>query len=273
MPIAGGVYTRTDGVRTGATVNVTAAGAGVKCTAALADARENDIAAAINTCWFRDGSNAATGNMDAGAFRITHVAAGVDSTDAATVGQCVFPSGTAMLFAQTAAPTGWTKSTAHDNATLRVVSGTAGSGGTAEFSAVFTSKTPGGSIGSHVLTQAETPSHAHSGNTGNISQPHTHSGITGNPSAAHTHPLPLAGVTTVTPGVGSGVYIQGSGTNTGTESANHTHPFTTGNDSVDHTHSFTTSVIGSDGGHSHTWTGTAMDFAIKYVDVIIAIKD
>ncbi len=45
-----------------------------------------------------------------------------------------FASGTKMLFQQTAAPTGWTKDTTHDDKALRVVTGTASSGGTNSFS-------------------------------------------------------------------------------------------------------------------------------------------
>ena len=48
------------------------------------------------------------------------------------------PSGSAMLFAQAAAPTGWTKQTTHNDKTLRVVSGSGGgSGGVQAFSTVF----------------------------------------------------------------------------------------------------------------------------------------
>ncbi len=47
------------------------------------------------------------------------------------------PSGTLMLFQQTAAPSGWTKDTTHNDKALRVVSGTASSGGTSNFSTVF----------------------------------------------------------------------------------------------------------------------------------------
>ena len=53
-----------------------------------------------------------------------------------------FPAGTLMLFQQTAAPTGWTKQTTHDNKALRVVTGSASSGGTSSFTTVFTNQTP-----------------------------------------------------------------------------------------------------------------------------------
>lgn len=52
-----------------------------------------------------------------------------------------FPTGTAMTFYQTAAPTGWTKSVAVDDAAIRIVSGTAGTtGGSLAFSSAFTSR-------------------------------------------------------------------------------------------------------------------------------------
>ena len=38
------------------------------------------------------------------------------------------PGGTKMLFQQTAAPTGWTKDTAHTDKALRLTSGTVGTG-------------------------------------------------------------------------------------------------------------------------------------------------
>ena len=77
-----------------------------------------------------------------------------------------FAAGTAMLFVQTAAPTGWTKSSTHDNKALRVVSGTASSGGTTAFTTVFTNQTPtittsGLSAGATTLTTAQIPSHTH----------------------------------------------------------------------------------------------------------------
>ena len=50
-----------------------------------------------------------------------------------------FPSGTKMLFHQSAAPTGWTKQTTINDSALRVVSGTSGggTGGSVAFSTLF----------------------------------------------------------------------------------------------------------------------------------------
>jgi hypothetical protein len=68
-----------------------------------------------------------------------------------------FDPGTVMLFVQTAAPTGWTKSTTHDNKALRVVSGSVTTGGTQNFTAVLN-----GTVGATTLTTAQIPSHSHS---------------------------------------------------------------------------------------------------------------
>jgi hypothetical protein len=62
------------------------------------------------------------------------------------------PSGTKMLFQQTTAPTGWTKDTTHDNKALRVVSGTAGSGGSVAFTTAFASQAVSGTIGNTTAT-------------------------------------------------------------------------------------------------------------------------
>jgi hypothetical protein len=82
-----------------------------------------------------------------------------------------FASGTVMLFAQTAAPTGWTKNTTTgDNSALRVVTGTASTGGSVGFTTAFASQTPTGSVaistvsgsaGATTLTTPQIPSHNH----------------------------------------------------------------------------------------------------------------
>lgn len=110
-----------------------------------------------------------------------------------------FTATTAMLFVQTAAPTGWTKSTTHDNKALRIVSGTASSGGSVAFTTAFAS---GLSAGATTLTESQIPSHTHSavqrGGSGtglvggcsvSVSASLTTSGSTGG-GGSHTHTLP-----------------------------------------------------------------------------------
>lgn len=65
-----------------------------------------------------------------------------------------FAAGTAMVFKQAAAPTGWTQSVADNDAALRVVSGAPGaSAGTLALSSA--------NVGSHALSVAEMPAHGH----------------------------------------------------------------------------------------------------------------
>lgn len=107
-----------------------------------------------------------------------------------------FDAGTAMLFAQTAAPTGWTKSTTHNDKALRVVSGTASSGGSVAFTTAFTS---GLSAGATTLNTTQIPSHNHSNGTaaggtqgptcGSSAGSVTSTGSTGG-GGSHTHTLP-----------------------------------------------------------------------------------
>jgi hypothetical protein len=77
----------------------------------------------------------------------------------------LIPSGTLMLFQQTSAPTGWTKQTTHNDKALRVVSGTASSGGTNAFSTVMAQTTVGGTA----LTISQIPSHTHAVQTASTS--------------------------------------------------------------------------------------------------------
>jgi hypothetical protein len=90
----------------------------------------------------------------------------------------IFPQSTAWIFYQASAPTGWTKSTSHDNKALRVVSGTGGgSAGTRSFTSMMTSSyfNYSGTIGvatptgDHPLTTAQIPAHTHTMPTGNYS--------------------------------------------------------------------------------------------------------
>ena len=82
---------------------------------------------------------------------------GVPADALAALGANPFPSGTLMLFQQTAAPTGWTKDTTHNNKALRVVSGTASSGGSVAFTTAF----GGTTTGSTTLSSSQIPAHTH----------------------------------------------------------------------------------------------------------------
>lgn len=152
------------------------------------------------------------------------------------------PAGTVMLFVQTAAPTGWTKSTAHNDKALRVVSGAASSGGSVAFTTAFASKSVTGTNDPYTLQIADIPIHSHSATS-------TDSGHT------HSFTNTVAGGSVI---IAAGTsYANPSGT-TGVGTANIT--TTIGN-------------TGGGGGHTHTFTGTAINLAVQYVDVIIATKD
>jgi len=73
-----------------------------------------------------------------------------------------FAPGTLMLFQQTTAPAGWTKQTTHNDKLLRVVSGTASSGGTNAFSTVNAQTV----VGSSTLSSAQLAAHTHPPNFG-----------------------------------------------------------------------------------------------------------
>jgi len=190
--------------------------------------------------------------------------ASVDSTGLITAAgeqYDAFPSGTVMLFVQTAAPTGWTKSTAHDDKALRVVSGTASSGGTTAFTSVLTSRT---------IAEANLPVHTH--------------GVSGTTAAegSHTHTF---SATTSTDGNHSHTYLNHPN-HTSSDGTGNPHPSGSSLSSAttdaggSHNHGVSgTTAAGTSHTHSISFTsastgsGTAMDFAIQYVDVIIATKD
>ncbi len=152
-----------------------------------------------------------------------------------------FPSGTVMLFVQSSAPTGWTKNTTHNDKALRVVSGTAGTGGSTAFSSVFASRTPAGSvsIAGHALSQGELPA---------------------------IKPALRGKVTTSGGGGNIGLKPDDGGSlGISVEAVVSVNDLSSAFDN-----------LGSDQAHGHpgsTFSGNQMDFAVAYVDVIIATKD
>ena len=169
------------------------------------------------------------------------------------------PSGTKMLFQQTAAPVGWTKDTTNNDKALRVVSGTAGSGGTSAFSTVFS----GSTVGHTTLTTNQMPSHNHSfsGSTGSVNLSHSH-GVS-DPGHAHTYVRRLG-----LGGGGGNDQPAGGLSNVSTSSANTGISISSALGS--HSHSVSGSIGSTGGAESHTHD---LELSVQYIDVIVATKD
>lgn len=127
----------------------------------------NGTGVTFNDATTLQSGNIPAANLGSGTANSTTFLRGDKTWQAISIPADPIPAGTVMLFVQTSAPTGWTKSTTHDNKALRVVSGTAGSGGSAAFTTAFGTPSVSGSVslsgtvGNHTLTTAQMPSHNH----------------------------------------------------------------------------------------------------------------
>ena len=177
-----------------------------------------------------------------------------------------FASGTAILFQQTAAPTGWTKVTTHNDKSLRIVSGTVGSGGTVAFSTAFSSKTPAGTVS--VATSIGTLAvgiGTLAGTIGTLAE----SAVTLTTAQIPSHNHPNGATSTAGWGyVAGGSFTSVSATGATGGGGSHTHGIT-GAPGI----SGSPSLTGAPSITSATFTGTAIDLAVQYVDAIIATKD
>tara|TARA_R100000951_G_scaffold82460_1_gene70148 strand:+ start:3957 stop:4556 length:600 start_codon:yes stop_codon:yes gene_type:complete len=166
----------------------------------LVDANGDVVAGALDNVPASNDASALTTGTLAGA-RLPDPLPAIDGSN--LTGIVSFASGTLMLFQQTAAPTGWTKQTTHNDKALRVVTGSAGSGGSSAFTTAFGTPTVTGTIagstGSHTLTISEMPSHNHSmsfmygggNNPTTGSDPYYHTKYTNNTGGggSHSHSL------------------------------------------------------------------------------------
>ena len=171
-----------------------------------------------------DTVSASDGGTFAGAVTFTGGVSGVG-----------FPSGTSMLFQQTAAPTGWTKQTTHNDKSLRLVSGSVGTGGSVAFSSAMATPTSNlavgagnlavsmsGNISNTTLSIAQIPAHNHNitaaaGNSGaGFLGGNNYGGAGGNVAnatsqtgggAAHNHGHNLSGSMSGTPALSGSVAI------------------------------------------------------------------
>jgi len=180
-----------------------------------------------------------------------------------------FPVGTVMLFAQTAAPTGWTKNITHDNKALRVVSGTASSGGSVAFTTAFASQSIAGTVGDTTLTSSQIPAHNHGvndpGHGHGVNDPgHNHSMRYGTPNGD------FFGMNT---GAGEGGWALANGPGNNNITRLYNNGSGTGIGIFGSTTGITTANTGGGASHNHTFSGTAINLAVQYVDVIIATKD
>lgn len=137
-----------------------------------------------------------------------------------------FDVGTKALFVQSTAPTGWIKDTTHNNKALRIVSGTASSGGSTAFTTVF---------GARTIAQSNLP---------NVN-------------------LSSSGLS-ITNGTGVARNIETQVQSFGAANEEGARTFVAPP---------TESNLAISGNIPLGGSGTAMDFAVQYVDVIIATKD
>ena len=217
-----------------------------------------------------------------------------------TGGGSDIPPSTKMLFVQSSAPTGWTKETDHNDKALRVVSGSASTGGSVNFTSAFQSQSVSGSVSGNVDYDNTS---ATSGGGGGMNVSLGHSDYSGNlafSGATNLHTLvsgelpshshnfhrtrwataaggggdPGAEFGTMNSGAWSETNTQNHGSSVGHNhtyqwlGANHRH--TLGQINLpDHTHS-----VGYNHRHgvSLNINGNNINMAVKYVDVIICSK-
>ena len=182
-----------------------------------------------------------------------------------------FPAGTSMLFQQTAAPTGWTKQTTHNDKALRIVTGSVGTGGSVAFSTALGAgaTVAGGSVsGNPGTNQTVTAGNLAVSISGNIAN----TTLTTNQIPSHSHSISLR---TSTGGLANNIAgFSGNTGLTGTNTGN-----TGGGGSHNHGHNLSGSMTGSPTLSGNVTAGNLAIGAstaainVNYVDFIIANKD
>jgi hypothetical protein len=164
---------------------------------------------------------------------------------------------TMMLFQQSAAPSGFVKQVTHDNKSLRVVTGTASSGGSTPFTSIFTSR---------IVNQANLPNVNFTNSL--TAATHGHGAGTFSVSTSITNGTNVATNLSSTPDN----TVQGGGARTEVASISFTpQTLSLPSGAVSGT-SALSGALAVTGTVSSGGSGTALDFAVQYVDVIIAAK-
>jgi hypothetical protein len=192
---------------------------------------------------------------------------------------------TVSVFRNTNAPTNWVKKTTHNDKALRVIGGANGTslspGGSSSFTTILTSSkpfpgtitasttgignagpNPSGFSGTSELILNSVPNYTPS--TPEMPS-HSHPTIFFNPTLNSAGPLAYgtiaaaSNVVSTNPGDGSA----GTGHVHSLSGGSHTHPIS----DPGHTH-----TVSPESSHTHSFTGSAQNFAVTYVDIIIATK-
>ena len=169
----------------------------------------------------------------------------------------LIPTGTVMTFQQSAAPIGFTKVTTYNDYAMRIVSGSAGSGGSVGFSTAFTSQSVSGTVGATTLTTSQIPPASVSVSVNDPGHTHWISGASyddGNFSGHNGNTQDW------------GLYADAGSYSS--SDPNHSY----GRYSLSGTTGITASgtVSGGNGSHTHTFTGTSINLAVNYLDFILA---
>jgi hypothetical protein len=189
-----------------------------------------------------------------------------------------------MVFRMATTPVSWTKDTAVNTGTLRVINGSVSPGGSLIWNDIFATRSYNGGIqsaddGCAVQQASTTITLAQAAGVQATSSPtalstaqitaHTHQVIQGAPGTTN---LRTSGPTGTSQGVSTVQTAQGptSSPTTG-QGSGHTHVVNaqhnhTGPGPVSHNHTIS-------GQHSHTFSPGSVDFNLTYVDMIIASKD
>ena len=185
-----------------------------------------------------------------------------------------FPSGTSMLFQQTAAPTGWTKQTTHNDKAIRLQTGTVGTGGSVAFStAMATPAVAGGSVsgdpGSNLSVDAGNLSVSMSGNISSTT-------LSVNQIPSHTHQNKKANANNPANTVNNDIRTQGPAINVNQLPITGA---TGGGGSHNHGHNLSGSMSGAPSLSGNITSGnlavgaSTATINVQYVDFIIANKD
>ncbi len=206
---------------------------------------------------------------------------GLEFTNFPSTPSASVPTGSVMIFYQSAAPTGWTKSTSNNNKALRVVSGSGGgTGGNNSFTSTFENKSisvSGSGTASISISVSGTTGTIPSKNLGHLNVvTDQHASVLADlPSHNHQYHAPLGtsggqyGIAdTGNAGSSGQPNVNSKGSNGSHHHAIYLHPLGS------HDHSGATfSGSGSDSDTVSVSSSGSVDLRVQYVDVIICSKN